>query len=69
VNSTGLKKAAFPKAWAFFYLFFFVKDLKFAATFACEQLVLLRHEGKSWRVLSTPVFGNQNLPEQNNQIV
>jgi hypothetical protein len=63
VNSTGLKKAAFPKAWAF------VKDLKFAATFACEQLVLLRHEGKSWRVLSTPVFGNQNLPEQNNQIV
>ena len=38
-----LKKALFPKAWAF------VKDLDFYARFECRELVLLKHDGKVWQ--------------------
>jgi 2'-5' RNA ligase len=38
-----LKKADFPKAWAF------VKDLDFHAQFICGELVLLKHDGKVWQ--------------------
>jgi 2'-5' RNA ligase len=37
-----LKKADFPKAWAF------VKDLDFHAQFPCHELVLLKRKGKVW---------------------
>ncbi len=37
-----LKKAVFPKAWAF------VRDLDFHAQFTCQEVVLLKHDGKVW---------------------
>jgi 2'-5' RNA ligase len=38
-----LKKADFPKAWAF------VRDLDFNARFTCQELVLLKHDGRVWQ--------------------
>lgn len=45
-----LKKALFPQAWAF------VKDLDFQAQFSCQELVLLKHDGKVWQPEKTFVM-------------
>jgi 2'-5' RNA ligase len=45
-----LKKADFLKAWAF------VKDLKPEAKFMCEELVLLKHDGRVWQPHKTFLF-------------
>jgi 2'-5' RNA ligase len=42
-----LKKTVFPKAWAF------VKDLDFDAHFTCQELVLLKRNGKEWQEIKS----------------
>jgi 2'-5' RNA ligase len=46
-----LKKAVFPKAWAF------AKDLTFEGKFFCREIALLKHNGRIWEVNSSLPFG------------